>query len=183
MSRRDLFLRLRERVLSRGVPGQDPVSAPPGRPGPNRYMRRVIAVVQARLTDEIRPRKIPFLREVAVGEACTGCGLCADLCPTGALSMGGDRGRPELLWKPAHCSRCDLCLEACPREAIRFLPGVEAERVARETATSLRRFHRHLCPECGDAFLSPGPDARCPGCSKREKCVEDLVEMIYKGTC
>jgi ferredoxin len=180
MSRRDLFLRFRERVLSQDVSGQDSVCVPPDQRGPNQYMRRVIAIVHARLTDEIRLRKIPFLRDIVVGEDCTGCGVCAALCPTGALSMGGERGRPELLWKPAHCSRCDLCLEACPRKAIRFLPGVEPEKIARETATAVRRFYSHICPECGDTFLSLGPEARCPGCSKREKAVEDLCRMIYK---
>lgn len=181
MSRRDLFLRFRERVLPQDDSGPGSVCPPPSQRGPNQYMRRVIAIVQARLAVGAARRKIPFLREIEVGEDCTGCGVCATLCPTDGLSMGGDRERPELHWKPAHCSRCDLCAEACPRKTIGFLPGVELEKMARETTTIVRRFYRHHCPECGDTFLSPRPDATCDRCSKREKCVEDLFRMIYKG--
>lgn len=181
MSRRDLFLRFRARVLPQDDSGPGSVCPPPSQRGPNQYMRRVIAIVQARLAPEVKLQKIAFLQEIAVGEDCTGCGVCATLCPTGGLSMGGEQESPELRWTPAHCSRCDLCAEACPRKTIRFLPGVGAGKIAGETTTIVRRFYRHHCPECGDTFLSPRPEAPCDRCSKREKVVEDLFRMIYKG--
>jgi formate hydrogenlyase subunit 6/NADH:ubiquinone oxidoreductase subunit I len=46
---------------------------------------------------------------------CTGCGICAEVCPTACLAMG-----PHLPWlpQPAECVVCGLCVEVCPAAAL-----------------------------------------------------------------
>ena len=44
---------------------------------------------------------------------CTGCGLCANSCPFGAIDMKD--GHPEL---NAACKVCGVCVKACPEKAI-----------------------------------------------------------------
>lgn len=46
---------------------------------------------------------------------CTGCGLCAQLCPTNAVEILG--GRAHIV-RPADCSFCDVCESYCPEGAI-----------------------------------------------------------------
>lgn len=48
-------------------------------------------------------------------DRCTGCGLCARVCPVGNIKME-DR-RPH--WQH-HCERCVACLQWCPCEAIEY---------------------------------------------------------------
>ena len=48
-------------------------------------------------------------------QRCTGCGLCAQLCPTHAVEVRG--GRAEIV-HPAACSFCDVCESYCPEGAI-----------------------------------------------------------------
>ena len=49
-------------------------------------------------------------------EACTQCGLCISVCPTGALSVNRDTMVVE--FDPAKCVACELCVKACPARAM-----------------------------------------------------------------
>jgi len=52
---------------------------------------------------------------VYVDEArCTGCGLCTDVCPTGAISVVDGVARVE----QSLCRECEVCLSTCPNGAI-----------------------------------------------------------------
>ena len=52
---------------------------------------------------------------VYVDEArCTGCGLCRDVCPTGAISVVDGVARVE----HSLCQECEACLSACPNGAL-----------------------------------------------------------------
>ncbi len=48
---------------------------------------------------------------------CTGCGLCAKVCPVGNIVMSAT-SRPQWLKK---CEQCMACLQYCPVEAIQCL--------------------------------------------------------------
>jgi len=55
------------------------------------------------------------LLEMRVDAArCTGCGLCARLCPVGAIEMRENLARPG-----AACEYCQRCAAVCPADAIR----------------------------------------------------------------
>ena len=46
-------------------------------------------------------------------EKCVGCGICQDLCPTGAISLE-QIARVD----PARCTGCGCCVGACPQMAV-----------------------------------------------------------------
>ena len=54
-------------------------------------------------------------------ERCTGCGMCATVCPHGVFDVAG--GRAEIMDRDA-CMECGACAANCPAEAIRVRPGV-----------------------------------------------------------
>ncbi|MGQ9467617.1 MAG: DUF362 domain-containing protein [Anaerolineae bacterium] len=45
---------------------------------------------------------------------CDGCGLCAQVCPNGAIHLVGRVARLE----QALCQGCERCVDACPQGAI-----------------------------------------------------------------
>jgi adenylylsulfate reductase subunit B len=47
---------------------------------------------------------------------CTGCGICADICPEDAIKMTRDMAYPESV--PGKCDGCMTCLKECPFDAL-----------------------------------------------------------------
>jgi MinD superfamily P-loop ATPase len=47
-------------------------------------------------------------------EKCTGCGVCIDVCPAGAVNL--EKGCAYIL--TSHCKCCGACAVECPPGAI-----------------------------------------------------------------
>ncbi len=70
----------------------------------------------------VSPRRLLPVPEVTL--ACTGCGLCAQGCPTAAISM------PDVDIDGDACLRCMRCVDVCPEGALLPVPGGLPGRLA-----------------------------------------------------
>jgi ferredoxin len=61
----------------------------------------------------------------AVTGNCTRCGQCAEICPTGALTLVDAR----LAVAPELCNRCGICIDGCPDGALTMLRAEWEERL------------------------------------------------------
>ncbi|BAS26238.1 4Fe-4S dicluster domain-containing protein [Limnochorda pilosa] len=59
------------------------------------------------------------LAHVEVAPDCTGCGMCAYFCPTGALRKRETAGKTELAFRAQECTNCGFCTRICYQGAIR----------------------------------------------------------------
>ena len=53
--------------------------------------------------------------------ACTGCGMCAQVCPHGVFAMENGAAR---IFDRNLCMECGACAKNCPEQAISVNPGV-----------------------------------------------------------
>ena len=68
---------------------------------------------------------MPWINE----EMCTGCQICVDECPVGAISM--DEGIAFI--DDSKCIRCGVCHDVCSSDAVRH----DGERVPEEVESNL----------------------------------------------
>lgn len=133
-----------------------------------------------------RRRALPFREGGPVGatgrviaESCTGCLVCADLCPTGALRGETGAGRTLVSFDPEPCTNCTLCLKVCPVGAIsgHALRGVEAALAGRQVLFVRRD---RICSICGNVFgeESGMEQAICPPCRNECEMDDEWREML-----
>lgn len=53
---------------------------------------------------------VPVVNEAA----CTACGICADVCPSGCYDIED----VSKLNRPEDCTECGICVDDCPSGAI-----------------------------------------------------------------
>jgi ferredoxin len=63
---------------------------------------------------------------------CTGCGICADVCPHGAIRMTPEMAYPEPI--EPRCVGCMECVEQCPFDAVRVEEATAASVLSKSHA-------------------------------------------------
>jgi ferredoxin len=66
-------------------------------------------------------------------DLCIVCGLCAESCPGGAISLQFGQARID----QGKCNHCGLCIDVCPRGAIVEMVPISEDKLE-ATITSLK---------------------------------------------
>jgi len=91
-------------------------------------------------------------------DACTLCMSCASVCPTSAITPGGDT--PALRFAEFSCVQCGTCEVACPENAITLTPRFLFDNDARMSTRTLNEEDPFNCVSCGKPFATQSVMAR-----------------------
>lgn len=80
------------------------------------------------VSSTINVKNLPFW-QIKIDDNCTGCGMCAYFCPTGALKKTEDEDKTTITFQLSNCTKCDLCREVCYKEAISALPDINSKKL------------------------------------------------------
>ena len=90
--------------------------------------------------------KLPFYH-LKIDASCTGCGMCAYFCPTGALQKNEKDGKVVITFQLATCTRCNLCREICYKGAVSVSTKIKPEKLLSHQSDTLFVTTATLPPE------------------------------------
>jgi len=110
-----------------------------------------------------------YVMKIVDPQQCDYLGVCAAVCPTGALRWDG---KGALKYTPALCVKCKNCITAC-----NAIKNAEAPPENPHAEVTLVSFKLVKCKECGALYPYKGEDI-CPSCKRAE---EELQSWFGKG--
>lgn len=97
---------------------------------------------------------------------CGACGICAVVCPTGAIRRSREGDSHILTCSISDCANCRLCVEACPDHAIGFEDSVAVADVCTAGTTIIARVRMTTCAICGEG-IPAREGVTCATCETR----------------
>jgi len=80
---------------------------------------------------------------------CTGCHICAQSCPTGAIStkIADDSSNIKLEFQHDRCIACGICVSTCPEKCIKLRKVLDFARLSnhKETIVESEYIYCHNC--------------------------------------
>lgn len=68
----------------------------------------------------LNPEKKISYKAIKADNNCTNCGVCAKICPQGALQQVQKDERIRLIYEPLKCVQCSRCVNICRTDALKF---------------------------------------------------------------
>jgi len=101
---------------------------------------------------------MPWINE----EKCTGCNICVEKCPIGAISMENEKAKIDM----DKCIHCGTCHSICPNEAVRH----DSEKIPENVKANVENTKKfmELCAKHLD-------DAK-----EKDRCLQRMIKYFNK---
>lgn len=116
---------------------------------------------------------------LTLAAGCDHLGVCAGMCPTGALRLYEEDGHAGAAFEPRDCVACGLCAQACPARAIDVKPAGSPNAKAAEQV--LTCFPLVKCENCLTPFAASHGDSLCLPCRRSRAMAKNLFGTRFAG--
>lgn len=137
---------------------------------------RLAAVLESLAALRGVPLPADLFPAVSISETCANHGVCAGVCPTGALSRYEDEAATGIRFEPWLCAGCGLCARSCPEGALE-LDLAPVGGGALDGRRELTRLPWEVCTSCYERFASRGKNL-CSRCEKSRSLAADLFGTV-----
>jgi ferredoxin len=168
MSRRDFFRSVTRLAEQTAVPpdGSLPSEDGMGRrlahhiPAQRQHLATALGQLVTHPSASVPTAALP-IADVTISDDCTACGLCAQFCPTEAISFVSDGEYYVLNFSAALClgDDCSLCVIGCPTHAVAFGQEVMSGELLRTRPRPVRAGRLAPCAQCGTLTAADEVDA------------------------
>lgn len=180
IGRRDFFRRFAAET-AQAIPAAAPI-VPRKRRGsdfPLPKRERFLAALTALAHTPVERLPAAVLPGLTLAAGCDHLGVCAGMCPTGALQLYEADAHAGLLFEPRDCVACGLCAQACPAHAIEVRPAGSPE--AKAAAHAVTRFPLARCEGCLTPFAAVQDATLCPACRRSRSMSQQLFGTRFAG--
>ncbi len=125
------------------------------------------------------PSKEALLAELEVTSGCTGCGVCATLCPTGAIIQKITEDRFYLYFRPDLCTNCEVCVKTCMPHAVNIKEKVLLNLILEQGERRIFEAGKKKCLVCRLDFIGSS-DNICPLCINNHKKQMATIQSLIK---
>lgn len=125
------------------------------------------------------PSEDSIIADIEVGPGCAACGVCASLCPTGAINLQWTEKIFSLGFSPSLCTNCRICEKTCMQKAISIKETVSLSLLLAQKKMVLFEAERKTCVACRMDFIGEGAEI-CPLCLDRNKKQMAALQELFK---
>jgi len=137
---------------------------------------RLVAVLERLAARRGVPLPANLFPAVSISETCANHGVCAGVCPTGALSRYEDEAATGIRFESWLCAGCGLCARSCPEGALVLDLAPTGDEIM-DGQRELTRLPWGVCTSCHERFAARGKSL-CPRCEKSRNLAADLFGTI-----